>query len=250
MTEEDGSEVGLSRGRGDATRQKIKRTARRLFATRGLDAVSIRQIVVASGQKNAGAVNYYFQSKDALIRELILDVARILEEDRARLVDELEASGNPITVRDLLTILMHVPGVDSQSRSRGPADEQHALRFLNLVMINHRDMVFDAVKDGVDQGTRRCVAHLRAFMPADLPPAIVQQRLMFLVLEIIAVCSSREAAREHPEVWRSLWGQPGALDNALDTFAAMVTAPASAETLRAGATATATKRTRRKRAAG
>ncbi len=243
--------------RGDATRQRIKLTARRLFATRGLDAVSIRQIVVASGQKNAGAVNYYFQSKDALIRELILDVARILEEDRARLVDELEASGRAITMRDLLTILMHVPGVDSQSRptgsraSRGPGDEQHALRFLNLVMINHRDMVFDAVKGGVDQGTRRCVAHLRAFMPADLPPATVQQRLMFLVLEIIAVCSSREAAREHPEVWRSLWGQPGALDNALDTFAAMVTAPASAETLRASAgnVTTAARRTRRKRAA-
>ena len=115
-------------------------------------------------------------------------------------------------------------------------------------MINHRDMVFDAVKDGVDQGTRRCVAHLRAFIPADLPPAIVQQRLMFLVLEIIAVCARRAtAAREHPERWRSLWGQPGALDNALDTFAAMVTAPASAETLRAG---TAAKRPRRKRAAG
>jgi hypothetical protein len=94
-------------------------------------------------------------------------------------------------------------------------------------------VVFDAVKGGVDQGTRRCVAHLRAFMPADLPPEIVQQRLMSLVLQIISVCSSREAAREHPEVWRSLWGQPGALENALDTFAAMVMAPASPETLAA-----------------
>jgi AcrR family transcriptional regulator len=223
----------VSGSRGDATRQRIKLTARRLFATRGLDAVSIRQIVDASGQKNAGAVNYYFQSKDALIRELIRDVAELLEEDRARLVDELEASGKTITVRDLLTILMHVPSVDSRPRSRGGADEQHAHRFLNLVMINHRELVFDAVKGGVDQGTRRCVAHLRAFMPEGLPPEIVTQRLMFLVLQIISVCSSREAAREHPEVWRSLWGQPGALENALDTFAAMVTAPASPETLAA-----------------
>ncbi len=216
-----------ARGRGVSTRQRIKIAARRLFALHGLDAVSIRDIVQAAGQKNAGSVNYYFRSKEALIAELIRDGADLLERDRNHRVDTLEAAGGPRCARDILEILIHFPQPDASS-----GGDETALRLLNMVMINHRDLLFEALQGGADRGTRRCLAHLRGFLP-ELPPAIVQQRLMLLMLNLFAVSSSREAAREQPTVWRSLWGQPASDQNLVDTMLGALTCPASPETLAA-----------------
>jgi hypothetical protein len=112
---------------------------------------------------------------------------------------------------------------------RGVRRDRHALRFLNMVMINHRDLLFDALQGGADRGTRRCLAHLRVLLP-DLPPTIVQQRLMLLVLHLFAVSSSREAAGEQPEAWRALWGNAAVEYNLLDMIEGMLTAPVSPAT--------------------
>jgi len=60
---------------GNDTREHIKLSARRLFAQRGIDGVTVREIVAASEQKNSGSLHYYFRTKDALVRELIVDTA-------------------------------------------------------------------------------------------------------------------------------------------------------------------------------
>jgi AcrR family transcriptional regulator len=56
--------------RGDETRTRIKVAAQRLFAQRGIDGVSVRDIVAAAGQRNNGSLNYYFRTKEALVLEL------------------------------------------------------------------------------------------------------------------------------------------------------------------------------------
>ena len=216
--------------RGEATRRHIKLVALRLFATQSLEAVSIRAIVKAAGQKNAGSINYYFRSKDALIRELIEDVARLLDAHHQRLLSALEASGDPITVRGILAILTAPP--DSMAEDGG---DDHALRFLAMVMINHRDLLFQVVQGGVDRGIRRCFEHLRQLLP-DYPAPLVQQRLMLAMLYLFAVGSSREAAREQPEAWRNLWGHPAAHENLLDAMEGLLTEPPSPGTLAALAT--------------
>ena len=48
------------------TRERVLEVAERLFAERGLDAVSIRDIIAAAGA-NLGAINYHFGTKDGLI---------------------------------------------------------------------------------------------------------------------------------------------------------------------------------------
>ena len=216
--------VAADVSRGEATRRHIKLVALRLFATQSLEAVSIRAIVTAAGQKNAGSINYYFRSKDALIRELIEDVARLLDANHERLLNALEASGAPITVRGILTILTAPP--DSMVDDGG---DDHALRFLAMVMINHRDLLFEAVQGGVDRGIRRCFEHLRQLL-ADYPAPLVQQRLMLAMLYLFAVGSSREAAREQPDAWRNLWGHPAAHENLLDAMEGLLTQPPSPAT--------------------
>ena len=48
------------------TRERVLEVAERLFAERGLDAVSIRDIIAVAGA-NLGAINYHFGTKDRLI---------------------------------------------------------------------------------------------------------------------------------------------------------------------------------------
>jgi AcrR family transcriptional regulator len=47
------------------TRDLLKLAARRLFAHRGFDSVSVHDIVLAAGQRNRGSLHYYFGTKCA-----------------------------------------------------------------------------------------------------------------------------------------------------------------------------------------
>ena len=54
-----------------STRLALLRAAERLFAEEGLDAVSLRRISVAAGQRNHSAVNYHFADKKDLINAIL-----------------------------------------------------------------------------------------------------------------------------------------------------------------------------------
>lgn len=53
-----------------STRTELLDTAERLIAERGLAGVSVREVIRAAGQRNNGAVDYYFGSWHALLIEL------------------------------------------------------------------------------------------------------------------------------------------------------------------------------------
>lgn len=54
----------------DATRERIVRAATQLFAERGLDGVTTREICTAA-HVNGALVNYHFRSKEGLYRECV-----------------------------------------------------------------------------------------------------------------------------------------------------------------------------------
>ena len=54
----------------DITRDRIIKAAERLFAERGDDHTSIRAIV-AKARVNQAAINYHFDGKDGLYREVL-----------------------------------------------------------------------------------------------------------------------------------------------------------------------------------
>jgi AcrR family transcriptional regulator len=214
--------------KGEQTRARIKRAALRLFALKGLDDVSIREILRASGQRNAGSINYYFSSRAELVAELIRDVAQILDAHHLERIEALEARGGPTTMREVAEILV------SFTLPEGGDDESaaYAARFMNMALINHREMVFDALRDGQDRGTRRCLAHLRRLAP-ELPGALMQERLTLTMVYLISAASAREAARADEDAWRQRWGRESFRQNIADTVVGMLSQPASPETLAA-----------------
>lgn len=75
-------------------RDRILAAAERLFAERGVDAVSLRAVMAAAGT-NVAAVHYHFGSKDALVGALVRARSDEVARRRTALLDELEAAPEP-----------------------------------------------------------------------------------------------------------------------------------------------------------
>lgn len=211
--------------KGERTRLALKKAALRLFAQRGLEEVSIRDIQAAAGQKNNGSISYYFSSRDALIREIVADIAAVLDEDNNHRLDALEARGGPHDIRQVAEILLPVvqrPGIDKR-------EAQYQLQFFTSVLITRRDLMFEATA-GADRATRRCFAHIRRLAPT-MPPEILRQRLQLMLLYALTAGASMEAGKTDDRNWHTLWDQRSAEPNLADTMAGMIMAPVSAETL-------------------
>lgn len=74
------------------TERRLLLAAERLFAERGIDAVSLRAIMAAAGA-NVASVHYHFGSKRALVEALIKDRSGQVSARRAELLDAIEDSG-------------------------------------------------------------------------------------------------------------------------------------------------------------
>jgi AcrR family transcriptional regulator len=82
---------------GRDTRERLLVTAEELFATRGIDAVSVRDITEAA-DANTASINYHFGSKRGLIDAIVERRADALGRRRAELLDELEGAP-PVDLR-------------------------------------------------------------------------------------------------------------------------------------------------------
>src|SRR5688500_5182333 len=74
----------------DTTRDRLIAAAEHLFATKGIDGVSLREINRASGAKNAVAVQYHFEDRAGVIRAILDKHRPAVEAARHELLDEYE----------------------------------------------------------------------------------------------------------------------------------------------------------------
>jgi AcrR family transcriptional regulator len=81
------------------TERRLLLAAERLFADKGIDAVSLRAINTAAGT-NVASLHYHFGSKQSLLRALIQERSREIHRRRESLLERLEAE-DPVTARGL-----------------------------------------------------------------------------------------------------------------------------------------------------
>ncbi len=90
-------------------RERIFLAAEKLFAERGFDGVSVRDIVQAA-EVNLAAVSYYFGSKSELLLAVFRARTRELNRERLALLREAEArQGGEAPLADVLRALMGPP---------------------------------------------------------------------------------------------------------------------------------------------
>lgn len=85
------------------TRERLLAEAEKVFAARGYEGASVRQITRAAGA-NVAAVSYYFGGKEGLYQAVFARLLEIMRERRIRRVEaDMEAAGREITLEEFLT---------------------------------------------------------------------------------------------------------------------------------------------------
>lgn len=172
--------------RGDASRQLILATAERLFAERGVAAVSSRHISEAAGQRNSAAVGYHFGSRADLVRALLRTRSEPIERLREEMVDRL---GPDPGLRDWVACLVR-PSTDHLAELGDPT---WFARFRAQVITDPalREL---AMEDSARSASlRRVVEGLRGCVP-DLPEAVYEERRAMEVQLLVHGCADRERA--------------------------------------------------------
>ncbi len=85
----------------EVTRERIMKAAERLFADRGYDGTSIRAIV-AKARVNQAAINYHFDGKDGLYREVLRAACRSMTEHQLEHGQEIKAMSREDALGDFI----------------------------------------------------------------------------------------------------------------------------------------------------
>jgi AcrR family transcriptional regulator len=131
------------------TRERLVRTALRLFAERGYGGVSNREIVAACGCTK-GAIYWYFESKEDLFRAVLsetladfqmrladgIDSSATWQQKLGRLfalfVEVLEADDDPH--RDLLMLMLQRTPRGPGQADLGPATQQRMVHWISEIL--------------------------------------------------------------------------------------------------------------------
>ena len=94
----------------EETKRRIIGAAGRLFAERGFEGVSLREITSAA-EANVAAVNYHFGNKEQLIDEVIVDHVLPVIRERLRLLNEAkelvgDGDDSVVAIEDILNAFM------------------------------------------------------------------------------------------------------------------------------------------------
>ncbi|MGE5146083.1 MAG: TetR/AcrR family transcriptional regulator [Candidatus Eiseniibacteriota bacterium] len=160
-------------GRSDS-RTRLMQAAERLFAERGVRAVSIRDIAAEAGV-NSALIAYHFGSKEELFYTVYRSVAEPMNIERTRRLDALERLEQPPTVEDLLDAWARPVLVDQ-------AAADHA-RFakLALALAAHDPIISNRLaSDTFHEVNERFLDMMQRSLP-DVPRKALVWRLYFLI---------------------------------------------------------------------
>ncbi len=106
--------------------------AEQLFAERGVEAVSLRNVGLAAEQRNNSAAQYHFGSRDGLVSAIIEHRSRPVEQRRTELAAALLSTDVPPALDDLVRCFV-LPLAEIVERGT-PSSPTWYLRFLAKVV--------------------------------------------------------------------------------------------------------------------
>ena len=159
-------------------------TAERLFAERGIAAVSGRQISEAAGQGNNAAVGYHFGTKNDLIRAVVQRHLEQVEQRRRRMVENVGPQAAP---RDWFECLVR-PLTDHLASLGAPSWYARFSLQVSTDPVLGRT-ILDETRTA--PGLARIAAGLEPSLPA-LPGDVREQRLRMIRYLIAHTCAEHE----------------------------------------------------------
>ncbi|OBK63247.1 TetR family transcriptional regulator [Mycobacterium colombiense] len=200
---------------GESTRVMLMEVAERLFATRGIEAVTLREIQEAACQSNTSVIRYHFGSRDGLIRALIAHRQLELSAVRQEMLVRMREDGKQADARAVIW-LMARPLADSIR-----AGELY-VPFLARLAEDPRARSDLWPEHLDDDWTHDKMEEVVAVALQDLPVRIRRGRTFQLYISMLNVMA--ESARSRQGI------SEAHLHNYVDGWVGMLTAPVSYET--------------------
>jgi AcrR family transcriptional regulator len=172
------------------TRMKLLLAAERLFALHGPDGTSARTIVAEAGQKNASALNYYFETREALVEAICQLRMEPINNDRVeRVAQYLANRPKPADrVRALIGIMCYpgqIPIIEAKGKS-------YFRRFLAQAINSPSTKFYTIVHGRFDTGLRQVVPLMREEVP-HLPRAVADKRIATMIRASAYLSAHHEA---------------------------------------------------------
>jgi AcrR family transcriptional regulator len=201
--------------RGDV-RSDLVAAAERLFVDRGLDAVSLREVVAEAGATNASAIQYHFGGRSGLVRAVLDKHAPAVEARRHALLDAYEARGVD-DLRDLAAAYVRPLATELDDPDGGPG-------YLQLLadLMNRPNLSFATDAEDPADSTARW----RALVAPLLDPEAVRLHRRFVAMQFTLTDLARRA-RNRPDGATARY-----TSHLVDLVTAVLTAPLSDETRR------------------
>ncbi|MFN8024805.1 MAG: TetR family transcriptional regulator [Acidimicrobiia bacterium] len=204
-------------------REAMVLAAERLFGERGIEAVSLREVGAAAGQRNNSAAQYHFGSREGLVDAIFEYRMGAIDLRRRELLTELDASGRGHNRRALLEAVL-LP----LAAELGAADGvSWYARFLQQVAFEPGFDVFAGplreVTGALTVVSERLLAQL-----TDVPAELRGQRVRLTFRYFVHSLADRERALGAGTATSAT--TPLLVSDLVDTGEALLTAPVSPDT--------------------
>lgn len=211
----------------NATKEALLGAAERLYAQRGLDAVSMREITREAGQKNSTALQYHFSSKEALVSAIVVRGMKGGDYRRLEFLHELELRGKLDDLRSLAAALVEPLAIGIRSPKKWPA-ERGWISFLSEVQRRSEFDLVEISKAASDLGLRR-VYLLLGKQLRHVPDVVLRQRFLIIMSQIVHGLAEIDHQQERRGRSRQRFDVERAIENLVDMTAGALSAPVSTE---------------------
>lgn len=199
----------------------LLQTAERLYAERGLDGVSMREIAREAEQKNNSALHYHFGSKEALLDAILRYRMEEVDGLRNDYLDRCERAGRTDLRAAVEALVMPLSHGLTSSRPNN-----YYNRFLAAAQIHPDIDLMTQGSEEVQRGFRRVHALLEQAL-SHLPPVILRQRYLTSIALITFSLADFERMKARKVRQSRGFDLPRAIDNLVDMIAGALAAPVS-----------------------
>ena len=185
------SETQSDTGR-PGTREALLDTAELLFADAGIQGTSLRAVTSEAGA-NLAAVNYHFGNKEGLVRAVFERRIGPVNEERLRLLDELEEAGAEGGPRLEDVVRVFVAPVLSMGAQAGTA---HFKRLMARIFTEPGEEMRNLLRSQFEQVASRFGGAISRALP-ELPRDVLLWRFHFMLGSMVQVAQNGAVIREH-----------------------------------------------------
>ena len=200
----------------------LLKTAERLFAELGLEAVSTRMISREAGQKNHSALQYHFGSRDGLIEAILNYRLTPINQERLRRLNALQHRGDTVTVRKLTEVFVEP---FAEELLKPIEDSCYVSLLAQLYAYQPGRVLFQK-----NRGRKRALHELNAMMIKVLKPlplSVVHLRLQLMGRQTMTAIAEWDEARRNQSIELDAKSLRWRTDNLVDFIVGGLQAPAS-----------------------